>query len=147
MPTHVLTVRLHLDSPLALAWSDLLPSRLRIEVSESDPGFLDVQQSYHHDFPRQVEEIATDRWRLTYEARQGRTLRIAFRQERASRKPPFQEICSAFETINIFAARSKPQEAYHFGLALGAKVILEDLWRRESVLRPALTPPFIITLI
>lgn len=147
MTAHVLIVRLHLDSPLARAWSDLLPSRLRIEVSDVDAGALDVQPCYAHDFPREVEELATDRWRLSYEVRQGRALRIAFREERAPRKPAFEEVCAAFETINVFAGRSRPQEPYHFGLALGAKVVLEELWRREGLLRPALSPPYSVTLV
>jgi hypothetical protein len=147
MSAHVLIMRLHLDSPLARAWSDLLPSRLRIEVSEAEPAALDVQPIHPRDAPRHVEEIATDRWRLSYEARQGRALRIAFRAERAAPRPHFEEICAAFETIQVFACRPRDQEPYHFGLALGSKVVLEELWRREDVLRTALTPPFRLTLI
>jgi hypothetical protein len=147
MAAHVLIVLLHLDSPLARAWSDLLPSRLRIEVSETDPSALDVRPIHPHDAPRRVEEISTDRWRLSYETRQGRALRIAFRAERAAPRPHFEEICAAFETIQVFASKNRDQEPYHFGLALGSRVVLEELWRREGPLRTALTPPFHLTLI
>ena len=147
MSAHVLIMLLHLDSPLARAWSDLLPSRLRIEVSEAEPAALDVQPIHPLDAPRHVEEIATDRWRLSFEARQGRTLRVAFRPERHSPRPHFEEICAAFEAIQLFASRFRDQEPYHFGLALGSKVVLEELWRREGVLREALTPPYRMTLV
>ena len=147
MDAHVLIVELRLDSPLARAWSDLLPSRLRIEVSEADPAALDVRPIHAHDAPRRSEEISTERWRLSYEPWQGRALRIAFRPERPLPKPHLDEICAAFETIEVFASRSRDQEPYHFGLALGAKVVLEELRRRHDVLRPALTPPYLTTLI
>ncbi|HJV33118.1 MAG TPA: hypothetical protein VJ694_03770 [Patescibacteria group bacterium] len=147
MSAHVLIMLLHLDSPLARAWSDLLPSRLRIEVSEDEPAALDVQPIHPHDAPRHVEEIATDRWRLSFETRQGRALRIAFRPERPAPRPHFDEIRAAFETIQAFASRLRDQEPYHFGLALGSRIMLEELWRREGLLRPALTPPFRTTLV
>lgn len=147
MTSRVLFVRLHLDSPLARAWSDLLPSRLRIEVSETDAGALDVQPIHSGDHPRKLEEISTERWLLSYEARQGRTIRLAFRHERAAPRPHFDEICTAFETIHLFAAKVREQEPYHFGLFLGAKVVFEELRRREAVLKPALSPPYMRTLI
>lgn len=147
MDPHVLIVRLRLDSPLARAWSDLLPRRLRVELSTDEIGPLDVQPVYAQDFPRQIESIVTARWTLAYEARQGRAIRVAFHAGRVPPAPFFQEICRAFEAINVFAAGAKPQEAYHFGLALGAKVVLEELWRREAELRLALTPPYATTLI
>lgn len=147
MNAHVLIVQLHLDSPLARAWSELLPSRLRIEVSGEDSGTLDVQPIHLRDAPRTIEEISTDRWRLSYEARQGRALRVAFRETRDAPRPHFEEICAAFETIQRFASKARLQEPYHFGLSIGAKVVLEELWRREGVLRPALTPPYSVTLV
>lgn len=147
MTQHVLTVRLLLESRLAKAWADLLPALLRIELSEVDDRLIDVRPLYARDLPQETEELTNERWRLTYETRRGRATRIAFREDRAPAKHAFEEICAAFETINVFAARARDQEPYHFGLALGAKVVLEELWRREAVLRPALTPPLLATLI
>jgi hypothetical protein len=147
MNAHVLIIRLLLDSPLARAWSNLLPSRLRVEVSEADANVLDVQPIHSRDLPRKTEDIATERWRLTYETRQGRILRLAFSEERPSPRTHFEELRDACETISIFAGKVLEQEPYHFGLFLGAKVLVEELRRREAVLKQALMPPYPLSLV
>lgn len=127
---------------LALLWSNVLPRALHLEAEASGPGHLDVAPRYRGratDGPI----VRMSRWDLTHDEANGRILRLAFHDDRAEPRLPYDELVDALTSVNLaFATAKNGAEPYRLGLAMATKLLLAWLHEDEDLLRRGLMPPF-----
>ena len=127
---------------LEVLWRNVLPRALHLEADPSGPGHLDVAPRYHGR-PTEGPTVRMSRWDLMHDEGNGRILRLAFHDDRAGPRMPYDEIVDALTAINLaFATAKHGAEPYRLGLAMATKLLLAWLHEDAELLRRGLAPPF-----